>query len=39
MPQFLGYDRHTIALLTLKQGQIRLLSRGNVPHVRRLAAA
>ena len=39
MPQFLGYDGHTIALLTLEPGQIRLLSRGDVPHVRRLAAA
>ena len=37
--EFVGYDGHTIALLTLKPGQIRLLSRGDVPHVRRLAAA
>jgi hypothetical protein len=37
--EFVGYDGHTIALLTLAPGQIRLLSRGDVPHVRRLAAA
>lgn len=37
--EFVGYDGHTIALLTLKPGQIRLLSRGDVPHVRRLAVA
>lgn len=34
-----GYDGHTIALLTLAPGQIRLLSRGDVPRARRLAAA
>jgi hypothetical protein len=37
--EFVGYDGHTIALLTLAPGQIRLLSHGDVPHVRRLAAA
>jgi len=37
--EFVGYDGHTIALLTLKPEQIRSLSRGDVPHVRRLAAA
>ena len=37
--EFVGYDGHTIALLTLKPEQIRSLSRGDIPHVRRLAAA
>lgn len=37
--EFVDYDGHTIDLLTLKPGQIRLLSRGDVPHVRRLAVA
>ena len=37
--EFVGYDGHTIALLTLKPDQVRTLSRGDVPHVRKLAAA
>lgn len=37
--EFVGYDGHTIALLTLKPDQIRTLSHGDVPHVRKLAAA
>lgn len=37
--EFVGYDGHTIALVTIKPDQIRTLSRGDVPHVRKLAAA
>ncbi|MFM8807826.1 MAG: DUF4926 domain-containing protein [Chthoniobacterales bacterium] len=37
--EFVGYDGHTIALLTLKPDQIRALSHGDVPHERKLAAA
>ncbi len=37
--EFVGYGGHTIALLNLVSGQIRLLSHRDVPHVRRLAAA
>jgi hypothetical protein len=37
--EFVGYDGHTIALLTLEQGQVRPLNAGDIPHVRELATA
>ena len=37
--EFVGYDGHTVALLTLERGQVRPLQAGDIPHARELAAA
>ena len=34
--EFVGYDGHTIALLTLESNQVRPLHAGDIPHVREL---
>lgn len=36
--EFVGYDGHTIALLTLEREQVRPLSATDVPHARPLEA-
>ncbi len=36
--EFVGYDGHTVALLTLERGQVRPLEGTDIPHVRTLAA-
>jgi hypothetical protein len=35
--EFVGYDGHTIALLTLERAQVRPLDTHDIPHVRELA--
>ena len=37
--QFVGYDGHTVALLTLEHTQVRPLRAGDIPHARELASA
>ena len=37
--EFVGYDGHTVALVTLKRGQVRPLHASDIPHARTLAAA
>lgn len=37
--EFVDYDGHTVALLTLEHNQVRALHAGDIPHVRELAAA
>ncbi len=37
--EFVGYDGHTIALVTVERDQVRPLQSGDIPHVRELAAA
>jgi hypothetical protein len=37
--EFVGYDGHTVALLTLESGQVRPLSAGDIPHARTLSVA
>lgn len=37
--EFVGYDGHTIALLTLERDQVWTLRGGDIPHVRELALA
>jgi hypothetical protein len=37
--EFVGYDGHTVALLTLESTQVRPLRAGDVPHARELASA
>ena len=37
--EFVGYDGHTIALLTLERDQVRPLQTRDIPHARELAAA
>ncbi len=37
--EFVGYDGHTIALVTVERDQVRPLQAGDIPHVRELAAA
>ncbi|MEY4816675.1 MAG: hypothetical protein RLZZ162_3748 [Verrucomicrobiota bacterium] len=37
--EFVGYDGHTLALLTLEQAQVRPLRANDVPHARELASA
>jgi hypothetical protein len=37
--EFVGYDGHTIALLTLERNQVRPLQRNDIPHVRELVPA
>ena len=37
--EFVGYDGHTVALLTLEWNEVRSLRVGDIPHARELAAA
>lgn len=37
--EFVGYDGHTVALLTLEGAQVRPLRANDVPHARELASA
>ena len=37
--EFIGYDGHTVALVTLEQTQIRPLRSSDIPHARELATA
>ncbi len=37
--EFVGYDGHTVALLTLERSQIRPLQTHDIPHARELAHA
>jgi hypothetical protein len=37
--EFVGYDGHTVALLTLERGQLRTLATRDIPHARELAVA
>jgi len=37
--EFVGYDGHTLALLTLEQAQVRPLRANDVPPARELASA
>ena len=37
--EFVGYDGHTVALLTLERAQVRPLRANDVPHARELASA
>jgi hypothetical protein len=37
--EFVGYDGHTVALLTLERSQVRSLHPNDIPHARELAAA
>jgi hypothetical protein len=35
--EFVGYDGHTVALLTLERAQVRPLHNHDIPHARELA--
>ena len=37
--EFVGYDGHTVALLTLERNQVRSLQVNDIPHARELVAA
>jgi hypothetical protein len=37
--EFVGYDGHTVALLTLQRAQVRPLQTRDIPHARELAHA
>ena len=37
--EFVGYDGHTVALLTLERAQVRPLQMHDIPHARELAQA
>ena len=37
--EFVGYDGHTVALLTLERAQVRSLQTYDIPHARELAHA
>ena len=37
--EFVGYDGHTVALLTLERSQVRPLDTRDIPHARELQAA
>ena len=37
--EFVGYDGHTVALVTLEQDQVRALQTGDIPHARELTSA
>ena len=37
--EFVGYDGHTVALVTLEKAQVRSLRAGDIPHARQLASA
>jgi hypothetical protein len=36
--EFVGYDGHTVALLTLERDQVRPLRASDIPHARELAS-
>jgi len=36
--EFIGYDGHTVALLTLERNQVRSLQTTDIPHARELVA-
>ena len=36
--EFVGYDGHTVALLTLESNQVRPLRTNDIPHARELVA-
>jgi hypothetical protein len=36
--EFVGYDGHTVALLTLEHADVRPLRPGDIPHARELAS-
>ena len=36
--EFVDYDGHTVALLTLEEAQLRTLHAGDIPHARELTA-
>ena len=37
--EFVGFDGHTVALLTLERAEVRSLRANDVPHARELASA
>ena len=37
--EFVGYDGHTVALVTLEKSQVRPLAATDIPHARTLAVA
>ena len=37
--EFVDYDGHTVALLTLEHSQVRTLHAGDIPHARELTVA
>jgi hypothetical protein len=37
--EFVGYDGHTVALLTLERAQVRTLQTRDIPHARELEPA
>lgn len=37
--EFVGYDGHTVALLTLERNQVRPLQTNDIPHARELTTA
>ena len=37
--EFVGYDGHTVALVTLEDSQVRPLEASDIPHARTLAMA
>ena len=37
--EFVGYDGHTVALLTLERHQVRSLQTNDIPHARELVPA
>jgi len=37
--EFVSYDGHTVALLTLEHADVRPLRAGDIPHARKLASA
>jgi len=37
--EFVSYDGHTVALLTLEHADVRPLRAGDIPHARELASA
>ena len=37
--EFVGYDGHTVALVTLERDQVRALEPNDIPHVRTVATA
>jgi hypothetical protein len=37
--EFVGYDGHTVALVTLEQNQVRPLQSTDIPHARELSVA
>jgi hypothetical protein len=37
--EFVGYDGHTVALITLERDQVRPLDAHDIPHARELTAA